>query len=77
MLNRVTKLLQNVPDRVSVNVFPPRYLGVKMYLVRLREPPQPKTDWGVKGVAGLVMGAAGITSPIGSPPTRQRQPQRH
>ena len=25
-----------------------------MYLVRLREPPQPKTDWGVKGVAGLV-----------------------
>ena len=34
---------------------PPRYLGVKMYLVRLREPPQPKTDWGVKGVAGLVI----------------------
>ena len=32
-----------------------RYLGVKMYLVRLREPPQPKTDWGVKGVAGLVV----------------------
>ena len=26
-----------------------------MYLVRLREPPQPKTDWGVKGVAGLVI----------------------
>ena len=24
-----------------------------------------------------VMGAAGITSPIGSPPTRQRQPPRH
>ena len=24
-----------------------------------------------------VMGTAGITSPIGSPPTRQRQPQRH
>jgi len=54
-----------------------KYLGVKMYLVRLREPPQPKTDWGVKGVAGLVMGTAGITSPIGSPPARQRQPQRH
>lgn len=45
-----------------------KYLGIKMYLVRLRQPPQAKVDWGVKSVAALAMGTAGITSP----PTARR-----
>ena len=46
-----------------------KYLGIKMYLVRLKNPPAPKVDWGVANIAGLALASAGITSPM-----QQRHP---
>ena len=43
---------------------PSRYLGIKMYLVRLRNPPPPKVDWGVANIASLALASAGINSPL-------------
>merc|ERR1711936_577585 len=50
-----------------------KYLGIKMYLVRLKNPPAPKVDWGVANIAGLALASAGITSPLSRrPPPNNR-----
>ena len=49
-----------------------KYLGIKMYLVRLKNPPAPKVDWGVANIAGLALASAGITSPLPRRPVPNR-----